>query len=99
MRENKYQAHVIERLREDFFGCIILKNDSAYLQGVPDLTVLYGKCWATLEVKASEDAPSRPNQPYYVALMDAHSFSAFIYPSNEEEVFRALQRAFARAFY
>ena len=77
-----------------FPGCIVIKNDSSYIQGIPDITIFYGKRWATLECKKSKDAPSRPNQPYYVKKMNDMSFSAFIYPENKEEVLNELQQAF-----
>lgn len=93
MRENAYQAYLIGMLREIFPGCFILKNDSAYLQGVPDLLILYRRKWAMLEVKVSEDSPVQPNQTYYVDMLDDMSFAAFIYPENEEEVLNDLQRA------
>ena len=51
MRENKYQAQLIKKLKEKFPVSIILKNDPTYKQGIPDLTVLCGDKWATLEVK------------------------------------------------
>lgn len=97
MRENAYQAHLIVRLRREFPGCFILKNDSGYMQGVPDLLVLLDDKWAMLEVKISKDASEQPNQRHYVELLDAMSFAAFIYPSNEEEVFGGLQQVFASA--
>lgn len=94
MAESKFQNHVIRRLEREFPGCVVLKNDSSYRQGIPDLTVLFpGGFWAWLEVKTSGDADVQPNQEYYVNLAGAMSFGAFIYPSNEEEVFRALQHA------
>lgn len=94
MAENKYQAKLIKKLKRLFPGCVVLKNDSAYIQGMLDLTVLYRDRWATLEVKDHEGASERPNQRYYQQLMDDMSFSAFIYPENEEEVLAALQEAF-----
>lgn len=94
MRENMYQAHVIKRLRLLLPGCIILKNDANYMQGVPDLLVLHHDRWGMLEVKASENEPFQPNQEYYLEQMDAMSFAACIYPANEEEVLDALQRQF-----
>lgn len=97
MREGSYQKHVKDRLELEFPGCLVLKNDSGLIQGISDLTVLYGKCWAFLEVKVSENAPIQPNQPFYIALAQRMSFGAFIYPENEDEVFNALQRAFSRA--
>ena len=92
MRENAYQAHLKKRLLNEFPGSIVLKNDPNYLQGVPDLIVLYNKTWACLEVKVEAHASHQPNQDYYVELMDKMSFAAFIFPENEEDVFDALQR-------
>lgn len=94
MLESTYQAGLIKRLELRFPGCWILKNDTDYQQGVPDLTVFYGPLWAMLEVKASEDSPPEPNQPYFVAKAFGMSFGAFIYPENEREVLDALQLAF-----
>jgi hypothetical protein len=54
--ENKYQAKLIKKLKRLFPGCVVLKNDSAYIQGMLDLTVLYRDRWATLEVKDHEGA-------------------------------------------
>ena len=92
--ESPYQADLIRRLREIYPGCMILKNDSSYLQGVPDLIILWNDRWAMLEVKRSEKAPNRPNQPYWVRILNQMSFAAFIYPENEEEVLDALEHAF-----
>lgn len=94
MRERVYQAQLIKELRRRFPGCVILKNDSSYMQGVPDLIILFGRFWAMLEVKVSASAPNQPNQEYYVEMLDDMSFAAFIYPDNEEEVLDALQLAF-----
>lgn len=93
-RESKFQARFIKELRSRFARCIILKNDSGYLQGVPDLLILHMDRWAALEIKDSVDAPRQPNQEYYVELMDKMSFAAFVYPENAEEVLDDLQRAF-----
>ncbi len=93
--ENQYQAKLIRKLKRVFPGCEILKNDSGYRQGILDLTILHGPYWAMLEVKASADAPERPNQGYFVKKLSDMSFAAFIYPENEEEVLAALQEAFS----
>lgn len=94
MTENQYQAKVIRKLYELFPGCEVLKTDAGYRQGFPDLLVLWGKYWATLEVKASPSAYSQPNQDHYVQRLNDMSFAAYIYPENEEEVLDALQQAF-----
>jgi hypothetical protein len=92
--ESNFQAYLIKELKARFPGCLVLKNDSAYIQGIPDLLVLWHDKWAALEVKASWDAKERPNQQHYVELMNDMSFAAFIYPENEMEVLGALQHAF-----
>lgn len=93
MRENAYQAKLIRRLRHEFEGCIILKNDTQYLQGIPDLMVLFNDRWAMLEVKRSAGEPFQPNQEFYLGMADTMSFAAVIHPENEDEVIYALQRA------
>lgn len=94
MRERDYQAQLIIKLRRLFPGCVILKNDANYMQGVPDLTILWGRSWAILEDKVSADARCQPNQEYYIDMFNQMSFAAFIHPDNEEEVLHALQLAF-----
>jgi len=93
MRESQYQAKLIDELERRFPGCVILKNDPTYLQGIPDLVIFYGNRWAMLEVKVRENAPVQPNQPYWVQRLDGMSFAAFIYPSIEEDVLRGLEQA------
>lgn len=94
MLERDYQARLIKKLRRSYPDCFILKNDSDYLQGVPDLLILFGDRWAMLEVKASADSPVQPNQEYYIeSLRDMGGFAEFIYPENEREVLHALQFA------
>ena len=94
MHENKFQSDLIKEIKKLFPGCMVLKNDPNYIQGIPDLLILHGKKWATLECKKSADAPIRPNQAYYVKRMNKMSFSRFIFPENKEEVLRELQSAF-----
>lgn len=93
MAENKFQQDLVKELEELFPGSIVMKNDPNYIQGIPDLTILYKNKWAALEVKDSKDSPSRPNQSYYVDLLNNMSFSRFIYPENKEEVLDELQRS------
>lgn len=93
-KESQFQAELIKELKDRFNGCMVMKLDSGYIQGIPDLLILYKKKWATLECKKFAKAKKRPNQEYYVDLMNKMSFSRFISPENKEEVLNALQQAF-----
>ena len=92
--ERRFQDQFIKRLRQVFPGCMILKNDPNYLQGVPDLLLLWRERWAAFELKTSKDADVQPNQKHYVLLLNAMSFSSFVYPENAEKVLHELQHAF-----
>lgn len=94
MREGKFQLKLVKKLEDMFPGCVIQRGDPRDIQGIPDLTVFWGPCYALLEVKESAKAPEQPNQRYYVEKFAEMSFAAFIYPENEEEVLNALQYAF-----
>ena len=94
MRENKFQANLIQELKAMFKGCIVMKNDSSYIQGIPDLLVLYKDKWASLEVKKDANAKKQPNQEYYVGLMDEMSFSRFVSPDNKDQVLSELIKLF-----
>lgn len=93
MLENKFQANLIRDIKNRIPGCIVMKNDSSYIQGIPDLLVLYNDKWAALECKKNSRASKRPNQEYYVNKMDDMSFARFICPENREEVLNDLQSA------
>jgi len=92
--EAQYQSKVIKRLERMFPGCMILKNDATYRQGIPDLIVLWNDHWASLEVKVGPSIRKQPNQDYYIEKLSEMSFAAYIYPDVEEEVLNALQQAF-----
>lgn len=92
--ESKIQAELIKDLEVLLPGCIILKGNSEYRQGIPDLIVLFEDRWAALEVKRSATSPARPNQPYYVAMMDQMGFAAFVFPENREHILDSLQNYF-----
>lgn len=94
MREGRYESSVVHRLRAMYPGCVILKNDTRHLQGIPDRTIFYNDRWAMLEFKVEDGAPTQPNQKYYVDLLDEMSFASFIYPENEVEVLDDLQSTF-----
>ena len=92
--ESKFQKELMDEIRAAYPGCVILKNDSGYIQGFPDWTILYGKNWAVLEAKREKNAKKQPNQEHYVDMLDAMSFSRFVYPENKEQVLRELKKIF-----
>lgn len=93
MRESTFQAAVIRELKSRLPGCIVLKNDPNYIQGFPDLLVLYGTRWGALECKVSMNSRIQPNQDYYVDVLDTMSFASFICPDNKEDVLDEIQFA------
>ena len=93
-QEREFQADLIKEIKNIFDGCIVMKLDSSYIQGIPDLLILYKEKWAALECKKSAKAIKQPNQEYYVGQMDGMSFSRFVYPENKEAVLNELQQAF-----
>lgn len=86
MLENKFQADLIKDLKDILPGCLILKNDPEYIQGIPDLLILYGSKWAALECKKSKGAKHQPNQDYYIQKLNGMSYASFIFPENREEI-------------
>lgn len=92
--EREFQRNLIKELKQIFKGCFITKLHPNYIQGVPDLIILWKDKWATLECKAYSKAKHRPNQDHYVELMNQMSFSRFIYPENKEEVINELRKTF-----
>jgi hypothetical protein len=93
-KESEFQKKLKDRLKEQFPGCMVLKNDPNQIQGVPDLTVLYEDKWAALEVKRSQGASHRPNQNYYIDKMSKMSYASFVSPENVDEVFKELEEVF-----
>jgi hypothetical protein len=93
-RESQYQTDLIKKIKRILRGAVVLKNDEQYMQGIPDLLILWRDHWAMLEVKASAESRYRPNQEYWLDELNAMSFAAAIYPENEDEVLYALQQAF-----
>lgn len=96
-KESDFQSNLIDELKDLFPGCVVMKTDPRYIQGIPDLLILYKKKWALLECKKSEKEYLRnkqPNQEYYVDLLNRLSFSSFIFPENKEAVLNELQQSF-----
>ena len=94
MLENRFKTKLKSELEEMFPGCIVTHMDPNEIQGIPDLLILYNNKWAALEGKKNATASVRPNQRYYVDLMNDMSFASFIYPENKDEVLDELYSFF-----
>jgi hypothetical protein len=94
MTETQYQTKLIKKLKTLLPNCVIIKNDPSYMQGVPDILILFNDRWAMLEIKLHGGAAVQPNQEYYVDMFDGMSFASFINPENEEDVLHDLQQSF-----
>jgi len=92
-KESDFQNSLMYEIKQRLPGAIVIKLDAHYIQGIPDLLILYKDRWGSLECKKSEKATHRPNQEYYVEKMNKMSFSSFIFPENRTEVLNELQRA------
>lgn len=94
MRESQFQGKLIKAIKDKFPGAVVMKNDSSYIQGIPDLTILYNNHWAMLECKKSSTASHQPNQDYRVNELNTMSFASFICPENMEETLDAMAQSF-----
>ena len=92
--ESKFQKDLMDEIKKEFPGCLVMKNDSAYIQGIPDWTILYKDKWAVLEAKREANANKQPNQDYYVEKLNDMSYSRFVYPENKDEVINELHKIF-----
>lgn len=92
--EGDFQSHLRKEIENRFPGAIVLRNDPSWIQGIPDLLIVYRDKWAALECKRGENEKHQKNQDYYVETMNKMSYSSFVYPENEELVLNELQRTF-----
>lgn len=92
--ESKFQKELMDEIRARYPGCVIVKNDSGYIQGFPDWTILYKDKWAVLETKREKNAKHQPNQDYYVTQLNSMSFSSFVYPENKDDILNELSKIF-----
>jgi hypothetical protein len=93
MQERDFQPKLIKEIKKRLPGCLVMKNDPNYIQGIPDLSVLYGSKWALLEVKKSKKASKQPNQPYYIQYAKDNAYGAIVSPENNEDILNELQQA------
>lgn len=95
--ERDFQKDLVKELKDRFVGAIVTKLDSSHIQGIPDLLILFGDKWATLECKKCSGASHRPNQNYYVDRMNQMGFSKFIFPENKGDVLNELEIYFQQS--
>lgn len=93
-KESDFQSDLIKQIKKDLPESIVLKNDSGYLQGIPDLLIAKGNKYALLEVKKSKNEPHQPNQDYYIDKAKKESFGEFIFPENQQQVLKEMYKYF-----
>lgn len=99
MLERDFQKGLIKTLEKLFPGCVILKNDAKYKDGIPDLSIFYKSKYAFLEVKKSYDEclksmKNKPKQKYFIDKFSKWAFGSYIYPENVEYVLDQLKEVF-----
>ena len=94
--ESDFQKDLMDEIKRLYPGCVIMKNDPNYIQGIPDWTILYKDKWVALEAKKEKGAEKQPNQDYYVDKLNFMSYSNFVYPENKDKVLRDIEKIFKR---
>lgn len=94
MLESKFQSELIKEIKTRYPGAVVLKTDPNYIQGFPDLLILWGKHWSALECKQTEHSHVQPNQEFYIDFLNRMSFASFITPAMKDEVLHAMERSF-----
>lgn len=96
--ENAYKPELMARIARRFskYGHVRFQHNDPNApasQGIPDLTVFIGPTWSLLETKRSAKSKKRPNQDWWIEHYGTMTFTAIIFPENEEEVLDALERS------
>lgn len=92
--ESEFQANLIKELEALIPGCMVLVKPGYYIQGFPDLMVLYKNMWVALECKQSATSDFQPNQEWWVSQLDEMGYAATIYPENSKEIIDEVLRSF-----
>lgn len=95
--ESEFQAKLIKEFEELLPGCMVLVKPGYYIQGFPDLMILYKNQWAALECKRK--TPTRPddyepNQEWWISYLDEMGFASMICPENRKEIIDEVLRSF-----
>lgn len=97
MKESEFQRRFKRRLKEEFPGCFVMKQDPKQIQGIPDLVVFYKDKYAMFEMKVGAKAHRQPNQTNYIDGYPGFpgfkewTYASFVSPENEEEVIAGLK--------
>ena len=86
MLEAEFKNNFFKKLEDRLGGCIRVPIDESQFRSFPDTIILYGTKWAALEFKAERTGPRRPNQGYWLDVLEVWSFGRFVYPDNSMEV-------------
>ncbi len=92
--ESAFKKDFVNRIEEIHPEAIIINVDPTNFRSFPDTIVLLGDRWAAFEIKRYARASKRPNQNFYIDLLENISFARFVYPENMEEVLDELEDAF-----
>ena len=98
--ESEFQAKLVKRFGELLPGSVVLVKPGYYIQGFPDLLILYKNQWAILECKRKTPTQSsdyEPNQEWWIAELDSIGFASMICPENCEEIIDEVLRSFGTA--
>lgn len=93
-RESVFEAALVRKIEKLFPGAVTLKINPNYIQGFPDRLTLVDDSWFAFETKVSLHASHRPNQEYYIRMLDEMSYASFVAPENEQEFLDEIQRTF-----
>lgn len=94
MLESKFRNEILAReIKARFPGAVLVKPDESHIRSFPDRIVLYRNTWAALETKRREYSPKRPNQEYYINMLNEMSYANFVYPENIKVVLSELEHA------
>jgi hypothetical protein len=90
--ESLFEAKLVFELQRLYPGAVLLKNYANYLVGFPDRLILFEDRWAAFDTKANKSSPHRPNQDYYINILNSMSYASFVYPQNKEVFLHELQQ-------